>query len=89
MQLLFRALKNWALQVHVAKDNSILGDVHSGSGWEKILHIFILGVYFVVVFYLFYDYYYLKKMLTTASEKENRLRAFSLRGYVVTRYAFY
>ena len=27
MQLLFRALKNWALQVHVAKDNSIVGDV--------------------------------------------------------------
>ena len=26
MQLLFRALKNWALQVHVAKDNSIVGD---------------------------------------------------------------
>ena len=26
MQLLFRASKNWALQVHVAKDNSILGD---------------------------------------------------------------
>ena len=29
MQLLFRALKNLALQVHVAKDNSILGDVIS------------------------------------------------------------
>ena len=27
MQLLFHRLKNWALQVHVAKDNSILGDV--------------------------------------------------------------
>ena len=26
MQLSFRALKNLALQVHVAKDNSILGD---------------------------------------------------------------
>ena len=26
MQLLFRALKNWALQVHVAKDNSFVGD---------------------------------------------------------------
>ena len=26
MLLLFRASKNWALQVHVAKDNSFLGD---------------------------------------------------------------
>ena len=29
MQLLFRALKNWALQVHVAKDNTIVGDVEA------------------------------------------------------------
>ena len=27
MQLLFRALKNWALQVYIAKDDSILRDV--------------------------------------------------------------
>ena len=31
MQLIFHALKNWALQVHVAKDNSIVGD--SLSRW--------------------------------------------------------
>ena len=29
MKLLFCALKNWALQVYVAKDNSILGDGHT------------------------------------------------------------
>ena len=33
MQLLFRALKNWALQVHVAKDNSIVGDVWERNVW--------------------------------------------------------
>ena len=31
MQLLFRALKNLALQVHVAKDDSILGDGGGGG----------------------------------------------------------
>ena len=38
MQLFFRTLKNWALQVHVAKDNSILGDVA-----RKIIIIKIIG----------------------------------------------
>ena len=32
MQLLFRALKIWALQVHVAKDNSILRDASQVFG---------------------------------------------------------
>ena len=39
MQLLFRALKNLALQVHVAKDNSIVRDVsrafYGFSGFAK------------------------------------------------------
>ena len=39
MQLFFRTLKNWALQVHVAKDNSILGDVVA----RKIIVINITG----------------------------------------------
>ena len=40
MQLLIRELKNWALQVNVAKDNNILGDALIGSvGHSELDHL--------------------------------------------------
>ena len=46
MQLLFRALKNWALQVHVAKDNSIVGDGQACASltWKSWPVYYIYGL---------------------------------------------
>ena len=58
MQLLFRASKNWALQVHVAKDNSILGDDDTKISLMLPLNF---GLKFVVYFAQNFPYSYFKE----------------------------
>ena len=43
MQLLFRASKNWAVQVHIAKGNSILGDAQHARELETWINSHIEG----------------------------------------------
>ena len=45
MQLLFRALRNRALQVHVAKDNSIVGDDPSSERIEELWVVHVVYIY--------------------------------------------